>query len=278
MSAPERSAPVVLDPPLNTGRWFLGDTARYVRVLSGQYATLLRQIPKGSPMADDQTATKVSYPYMSAAQLHGVRAKLRLSVPNTVDVNWVMAALGTSDKGARNIVPQLKAIGLIAGDGKPVSDLVHDLRGDDTYGQAYQTILEKLYPAALLGAWDDPGADTDKVADWFMRNAGTGAATAKLQAKLYLLLLKAELPSSDGTTVKKPSSTPIKKAAVKVVGSTAKSPVDQAREQTPPPPPPGGSLGPNLHIDMQIHIAADASDSQIDTIFKSMAKHLYGRE
>jgi hypothetical protein len=35
--------------------------------------------------------------------------------------------------------------------------------------------------------------------------------------------------------------------------------------------------GPSLHIDLQIHIAADASTDQIDQIFKSMAKHLYGR-
>jgi hypothetical protein len=34
---------------------------------------------------------------------------------------------------------------------------------------------------------------------------------------------------------------------------------------------------PTLHIDIQIHIAADASTDQIDQIFASMAKHLYSR-
>lgn len=34
---------------------------------------------------------------------------------------------------------------------------------------------------------------------------------------------------------------------------------------------------PSLHIDVQVHIASDASADQIDQIFASMAKHLYGR-
>jgi hypothetical protein len=35
---------------------------------------------------------------------------------------------------------------------------------------------------------------------------------------------------------------------------------------------------PNLHIDVQVHISADASVEQIDQIFASMAKHLYGSQ
>ncbi len=37
------------------------------------------------------------------------------------------------------------------------------------------------------------------------------------------------------------------------------------------------SRPPILNADMQIHIGADASDAQIDAVFKSMAKHLYGK-
>lgn len=35
---------------------------------------------------------------------------------------------------------------------------------------------------------------------------------------------------------------------------------------------------PSIHIDIQIHIDASASSNQIDQIFSSMARHLYGRE
>ena len=34
---------------------------------------------------------------------------------------------------------------------------------------------------------------------------------------------------------------------------------------------------PTLHIDIQIHISSEASPAQIDQIFASMAKHLYGK-
>jgi hypothetical protein len=35
------------------------------------------------------------------------------------------------------------------------------------------------------------------------------------------------------------------------------------------------SIGPSLHIDIQIHISADASADQIEQVFKNMAKYLY---
>lgn len=38
------------------------------------------------------------------------------------------------------------------------------------------------------------------------------------------------------------------------------------------------SFLPKLHIDIQIHISADAKAAQIDQIFKSMAEHLYNRK
>jgi len=37
-----------------------------------------------------------------------------------------------------------------------------------------------------------------------------------------------------------------------------------------------GAPGPALHIDIQIHISPEASADQIDQIFASMGKHLYG--
>ena len=186
-------------------------------------------------------------------------------------------------------MPQLKAVGLIDNNGKPVEPLVHDLRDDATYSAACTNILEGLYPPALREAWNDPEEDAEKVAAWFMRNAKTGAAAAKMQAKLYLLLLKGDLPTPEEAAKKAAAkkaapAAPAKKAAPKdpppIKDDEGKGSQEAKRdqEQPPPPPPPPPHLGPNLHIDLQIHIAADASDTQIDTIFKSMAKHLSGRD
>jgi hypothetical protein len=43
-----------------------------------------------------------------------------------------------------------------------------------------------------------------------------------------------------------------------------------------PPALPQSTL-PGVHIDVQIHVAADAKPEQIDQIFASLAKHLYQR-
>lgn len=45
--------------------------------------------------------------------------------------------------------------------------------------------------------------------------------------------------------------------------------------QTPHVPTAGG---PEVHIDIQIHISPESTAQQIDKIFESMAKHLYGRK
>lgn len=50
---------------------------------------------------------------------------------------------------------------------------------------------------------------------------------------------------------------------------------------TPPaekPGPPTQRSKPEVHIDVQIHISPESSNEQIEKIFESMAKHLYGNE
>lgn len=51
-----------------------------------------------------------------------------------------------------------------------------------------------------------------------------------------------------------------------------------ATEAPQTPQVPSSSSGPEVHIDIQIHISPESSAQQIDKIFESMAKHLYGRK
>jgi hypothetical protein len=46
----------------------------------------------------------------------------------------------------------------------------------------------------------------------------------------------------------------------------------------PPATPKIGAGGPEVHIDIQIHISPESTAQQIEKIFESMAKHLYGRK
>ncbi|MGN8027112.1 DUF5343 domain-containing protein [Microbacterium sp. 22242] len=237
-------------------------------------------------MAESSTGgeTKVSYPYLSANQWNGIRASLKQSVPKTIDVDWVIAKLDTTQKSAQNVLPQLKALGIVDADGRP-SDLIPDLRDDDTYAAACQRIVERVYADGLRNAYSESDADPVKVAAWFARNAGTGDVMSRNQAKLYLLLLGGELPSADDTSAqpkpRKKSATPASTARQRPAADSKPRSQEGAESRVAPPTPPapsgGSGVSPSLHIDMQIHISADAGDAQIEAIFKSMAKHLYGR-
>lgn len=51
-----------------------------------------------------------------------------------------------------------------------------------------------------------------------------------------------------------------------------------AAAQAPQIPQAHSSVAPEVHIDIQIHISPESTAAQIDKIFESMAKHLYGRK
>ena len=75
---------------------------------------------------------------------------------------------------------------------------------------------------------------------------------------------KSEESTSAAEDSPKPNSTDLPDTPVK--------PAEDNRKDTPRP-----NL-PELHVDIQIHIDSTASSEQIDQIFASMARHLYGRE
>jgi hypothetical protein len=210
---------------------------------------------------------------MSANQWWGIRSKFKSGVPGTVTLDWIIGALDTTQKGAGNVLPQLRLLGLTNGDNKP-TDLVHDFKDDETYAAASKAIVESAYPEALREAWGDASADPAKVASWFTRNAKTGATVAQNQARLYLLMLGAKLPAPDEI---KPKVTRKAKSAATKPKANAAGATEPRTLSLAPPLDPTPTVGPNLHVDLQIHISADAGDAQIEAIFKSMAKHLYGR-
>ena len=65
-------------------------------------------------------------------------------------------------------------------------------------------------------------------------------------------------------------------------GHRVAPPPSDARPASDPPTAPAvsptTSMSPDVHIDIQVHIDSSATGEQIDKIFASMAKYLYGRE
>lgn len=227
-------------------------------------------------MAEQLGETKRSYPYMSPAVFNSIRARLRQSRPSGINHDWLASVLGISEKAAKNLMPQLRTLGLVGADGSPTA-IADDLRIDESYAAGCQEILEATYPTGLREAFDSPDADLNSVANWFIRNAKTGERMAQFQARLYLHLLKAELPSEQEKPKSSPAVSPRKTATKKAAAKADPAPAQPVSTHLNTSHPPAPHAGPALHVDVQIHIAADASETQIETIFASMAKHLYGR-
>lgn len=221
------------------------------------------------------------------------RTYQKLAWPSKVTPTALSAALGWSDKMVQNTLPQLRNIGLIDNAGVP-TDLAHDFRFEDSFPVVCEKIIGALYPLEVRETFPDADdADPAKVAQWFMKHSKSGAKSATAQANFYLGLLKAE-PLKDEEKPK--PSTPRKSRAKSASGADAtpataatspasdESPVVSRVEQpaaeahaTHSPAQPRHQDGPSLHIDMQVHIDPAATPEQIDSIFASMAKHLYGR-
>lgn len=234
-------------------------------------------------MTEESESQKRSYPYMSVPSWYEIRSRLKQRMPKTLDADWVASALDVSQKAARNVTAQLRSMGLTDGEGNPNTELVTELRDDATYAEGCRLIVEKVYPSSLTDVYDGDQEDQGPVANWFVRNAGTAQGTAMHQARLYLTLARGALPDPDAAAPARPrraprSTTP--KTASKGETAASKNLEKPEGEKKSHQGGDGGSTTnrPQLHIDLQIHIAADAGAEQIDAIFSSMAKHLYDRE
>lgn len=237
-------------------------------------------------MADSDSGTK-SYPYISANVWNELRLRFQKSIPAKVTPSYLQTALGfNTEKAAKNLLPQLRAVGLIDGEGAP-TDLAKSFRMDGEYAAAAKTIVASLYPDELRDLFPGPVENATEVTNWFMRDTGGGQASAGMQARFYLGLISGALPSaerakpaSNGDAVPKPRRTRTAASTRKPSATTANDSSTGGRDES------GSGTkreqakgdGPNLHIDVQVHISADASTDQIDAVFASMAKHLYGSE
>ena len=158
--------------------------------------------------------------------------------------------------------------------------------------------------ASLLGVikyigFTDPGGVPSSV--WSQYRGANhkkvlGAAIQQGYADLFAVYPDANLRSQDDLEHVFSTSTSGGKQVISKTISTFKTLVEQA-EFTPvsdqtdlnlpsgplhtpvanhPPARAASAPTPSLHIDIQVHISPDSTAEQIDLIFASMAKHLYG--
>lgn len=216
-----------------------------------------------------------SYPMISEKNWWTIREKFKASVPSTVTPNYIktLLTMGSDNSANSNVINPLKRIGLIDDEGKPTA-LAYDWRIDDKYKSTCDTIVKAIYPHELLDLFPETEVDRSSARTWFM-SQGVGQGAADKMVALFTLLKSGEIKDAKATISKK--NKPVSKKPVSKAKEIDKSEHSQSVQSV------GEKTNiqanrPNLHIDLQIHISPESTPEQIEAIFASMEKHLYGAD
>lgn len=217
----------------------------------------------------------VSYPKVPARAWSLLRSRAVTAPSTKFTPTSVAAMLGMSSpkSAGDNIVYPMRRVGLFDEDGA-LTARGNKWRVDSTYGDACQEILDEIYPAELAGFTNADGEpDVSQVLTW-MQHKGLGNSNARQMAATYTMIADKKIPTIPTSQPKKTKQARPSKASREPV--EADEVVDVVTQPAPAlPPPRQSSNGPNIHLDIQIHIPVEASADQIEQIFASMAKHLY---
>ncbi|MBQ8174705.1 MAG: DUF5343 domain-containing protein [Clostridia bacterium] len=229
-------------------------------------------------------AEKQFYPAISEKSWWQLRSQFKKTIPSVVNVSYLKSLLSlNSDQSARNILAPLKQMGIIDTDGKP-QPRATDWRSDVKYPDVCSAIISEIYPQELLDLFPDAQVDNATAKSWFMDTCSLGDNAAGKITSTFSMLKSGQIKSDADVT--KASASPKKAKSNKPQKSipadnankpVSASPMPAVDVNTPTIPASAASPTPSVHIDLQIHISPDASPEQIDSIFASMAKHLYGR-
>ena len=218
-----------------------------------------------------------TFPMLPGNSWWTLRKKFKQSIPGVVTDSYLSAVLDMQPNSARaNVLPFLRHLGIIDDDGKP-TERAALWRDDEHYSEVCKSILGEIYPEELLHAVPDPNADRTRAERWFAQKTRNGAAAVRRMAALYAVLTEADATKQPdagkkpAVARKQPDAERAPRARrdvmpVAVKGNTENQPV-ASKTRT----------GPDININLQVHISSDATPDQIDQIFASMAKHMYPR-
>ena len=220
-------------------------------------------------------------PYAPWAQVESFLGKIRILNPRAIDVSYLRA----NDMGGQQPGPLLNTIqflGLIDVNGTPTA-MLESLRvkGDEQYRSALAKVVQKAY-AELFDAVDVESADRDLLYNQIRSVYGSSPRVAETATPLFISLSR-EAGLNVVDDLRTPASKPQRSSRTRKQVRSQEDRIRQTAgtvgsEAAPDPAlPHADSVGPALHIDVQVHIDSSATPEQIDQIFASMARHLYRR-
>jgi Family of unknown function (DUF5343) len=201
----------------------------------------------------------VDYAYTTVTgKVKQLLAKIRMTgVPAKVTVAW-LKTIGFTSSNDATLIGVLKFIGLIDANNIPTP------RWTAYRGANYRAVLGEAIRsgyADLFAVYDDASSRSHTELNHVFSTSSSGGAQviAKTIATFKALVDEADFSPSSAPTQTSMAAGPLHTPAA-----------PQAQPAQP------SMATPALHIDIQIHISPESTPQQIEKIFESMAKHLYG--
>ena len=185
----------------------------------------------------------------------------QVGIPSKVSIQW-LKTLGFTSSNDTTLIGVLKFVGLVDSSNIPTSTWsqyrgAHHKR---TLGDALQRGYAELFAVYP----DAPQRANVELEHVFSTSSTAGKQVIGKTVTTFKALCEiAEFASLEEATSQQVHTGPMH------------TPVGTMATNSVQPRTSGGSI-PSVHIDVQIHISPEASAEQIDQVFKSMAKHLYG--
>lgn len=218
---------------------------------------------------------KQTFPRLPKSNWWTLRSQFKKTLPSLVTISYLKSLLSLdSEKSAKNLLNPLKQLGLIDEENKP-TQRANDWRDDKKYLEVCNDMINDIYPKELIELFPDSEVDVEAVKNWFMHSGQLGEIAARQNAQMFVLL-KSGLSEQNSLPAKnnRRSTKKVKTKSENNNISQTKTKIEM--EESNPKLAIRRDELPSIHIDLQIHISPDASPEQIDKIFESITRHLYG--
>ncbi len=205
------------------------------------------------------------FPYAkSPKKLEGFLQRIQLAgKPEKASNKWLKSSGYTSSNDV-SMINVLQFIGFIDSSRVPTDDW-QAYRDQSNSRHVLARRVRESYSALFNHYPDAERRSPEDLGNFFRANSSLGDAVISLMVKTFEELCKL----ADFTAASRNGA-----SGVDTENGSSSSTVSPLAS----PPQSIESPAPALHIDFQVHIAADAPPEQIDKIFESMAKHLYGKD
>ena len=223
-------------------------------------------------------ADRAVFPAIPAKNWWDLRQRFKTSPPREVNAAYLSDVLGIQERAAQNIVPNLRQIGLIDDKGKP-TERAGRWRDDEAYAEVTREMIDEVYPQALLDVAPPDAPEAAAVKRWFLRETGTGEARANILSAFYRLLAAGDPAGREDASRRADRQTAVtpRTQTRQAVTRKPKTDGDGAETQDGAGTSTKAPL-PSLSVAVQVYIDKEMSAEQVDHVFASMAKHLYGKQ